>query len=47
MKYQIQQLNTCSKLTIEALEQGWNMFKIKNKDSRLMTSFCSRVDGDS
>ena len=39
MKCQTQQLNTYSKLTIEALGQGWNMFKIKNKDSRAMTSF--------
>ena len=23
------------------------MLKIKNKDSKAMTSFCSRVDGDS
>ena len=47
MKYQTQQLNICSKLTIEALEQGVKLFKIKNKDNRAMTSFCSRVDGDS
>ena len=42
MKYQSQQLNTCSKFKIEALEQG-----VKNKYSRAMTLFCSRVDGDS
>ena len=46
MKYQTQQLNTCSKLTIEALQQGVNYVQIKNKGSRAMTSFCSRVDRD-
>ena len=25
---------TCSKLTIETLQQLWNMFKVKNKDTR-------------
>ena len=43
MKYQNQQLNTCSKLTMETLEQGVIM---NNKDSSAMTSFCSRVDRD-
>ena len=47
MKHQTQQLNTYSKLTIAALGQAWNMFKIKNIESRAMTSFCFRVDGDS
>ena len=27
---------TCSKLTIETLEQGGNMFKVNNKDTRTM-----------
>ena len=27
---------TCSKLTIETLEQVWNMFKVNNKDTRHM-----------
>ena len=27
---------TCSKLTIETLEQVWNMFKVNNKDTRTM-----------
>ena len=26
---------TCSKLTIETLEQGVKMFKVKNKDTRM------------
>ena len=27
---------TCSKLIIETLEQGWNIFKVTNKDTRTM-----------
>ena len=46
MKYQTQQLNTCTNLIIEAVEQGVKYVQIKNKDSRVMTLFCSRVDGD-
>ena len=30
----VQQANRCSKLTIEGLEQGANMFKISSKDTR-------------
>ena len=29
-----QQAITCSKLTIETLEQGWNAFNVNNKDTR-------------
>ena len=44
MKYQTEQLNTCSKLTIETLDEVWNMFEVNNKDTKAMTLFCSRVD---
>ena len=47
MEYQNQQLNTCSKLTKEALEQGAKYDPNQNKDSRGMTLLWSRVDGDS
>ena len=32
----IQSAITCSKLTIETLEQGRNMFKVNNRDTRTM-----------
>ena len=36
-----QQASTCSKLTLETLEQGVNMFKVNKKDARRTS--CSRV----
>ena len=32
---------TCSKLTIETLEQGMTMFKVNNKDTRTLNIFQS------
>ena len=46
MKDQTQQLSTCSKVTIEALEPCLKFVQTKNKDSRAMRLFCSRVDRD-
>ena len=41
MKYQTQQLNTCS-----TLKQGVKYVQNNNEDSSAVTSFCSRVDAD-
>ena len=47
MKHQAQQLNTCSKLILETLEQGAKYIQSQQKRrNRAMTPFCSRVDGD-